>query len=107
MQRTSGWAFSSQRVMRGRRAIIELTFQVAIFISIWSAPAERCGDGALECRDTQTRGRRSKAPSSLRSAGAFHKSQRRDQSGQKRAAQRNIVGEDMLMRRVCTIALNA
>ena len=35
--------------------MIELTFQVAIFMSIWSAPAERSGDGALECRDTQTR----------------------------------------------------
>jgi hypothetical protein len=32
MHRTSGFSFSSQRITSGRRAMIELTFQVAIFI---------------------------------------------------------------------------
>src|SRR5687768_2130217 len=32
MQRTSGWTASSQRTTWGSRAMIELTFQVAIFI---------------------------------------------------------------------------
>src|SRR5437588_4766609 len=75
-------------------------------MSIWSAPAEGSGGGAVAHRPRGRVAPHSKAPSPLRSAGALHKSQRRDQSRQQGAAQRNVVGEDMLMRRVCTIALN-
>ncbi len=46
-------------------------------MTIWSAPAERSGDGALDCskvrRSKLQQQIRSKAPSPLRSAGALQK----------------------------------
>src|SRR5947208_2945439 len=61
-------------VEKQRRGLEELAKAV---LAIWSAPAERRGDGALEERASAELEEESKAPSPLRSAGALQITQKR------------------------------
>src|SRR5437762_3423849 len=85
IQSTSGCTFCSQRVTRGKRAMIELTFQVASFM--FQVSGFKFYDLELETLNL--------------------KLERSDQSRQQRSAHRNIIGDDVLMCRVRAVAFNA
>src|SRR5438128_2273057 len=85
MQSTSGCAFCNQRVTRGKRAMIELTFQVASFM--FQVSGFKFYYLKLETLNL--------------------KLERSDQSSQQRPAQRNSISDDVLMRRVRAVAFNA
>src|SRR5215813_8435057 len=107
MQRMSGFSFSSQRMTSGRRAITELTFQVAIFILEYAGKAKRRRRFSIDSSRSahhesawiQRRRRRFALP-------AHSKSQTGYQSSQQRASKRNVVGQNMFVRGMRAITLH-
>src|SRR5439155_2769552 len=94
MHSTSGSAAASQRVTCGRRAMIELTFQVASFMS---EPPAVAGGHVLSCLEILAR----PLPQAVLT------SERSNQSRQQRPPHRNIIDDNMFVGRVRAVAFDA
>ena len=112
MQSTSGWTASSQRITWGKRAIIELTFQVAIFIGIsdfefriadfkkrLSSPRWISWFGGVTVESTF-------AKFEIRNP-KFEILKGCNQPSEQRAAPRNVVNEDVFVDGVRAVAINS